>query len=419
MYFFAIIFLNLEKKMSNKTIIYPHINNLILNSSNFINPTKANSNTGIRDWEFYDYSLLLCCIFGTIGNILSIIVMRSKRMRNTNASLFVTCMAVSDIFVLLLKFISMLLKMYKINIFSSCVYLDLFANSFAYISVWLVIIISIERFTAVIYPLKVAIIFSQRKVQVIIGLMVTFFVALSSSRSFCGTPNQNTPYYCSDVKNTFCLNYNNKIYPWIKSTLLSWLPSLLGATLNTIIIVALFKASKNRKNITNTSASIKKNEKTKGNNNVQITSNEKNNHSPNKEKQITIMLLTISITFVIFTLPFAVHELWRKIKRSSTRSYLDKQSQRAVMVLFDLNHSMNFIFYCLTAERFRDELRRIFCGGEKKSKNSTTASTYNQKSNIKSMRVDKNKLKETTETEYLNQNDSNTDQQSVTKKISI
>ena len=59
----------------------------------FSNTTKkltlTNLNSNPREWDFWDYSLLFCLIFGTIGNSLSILVMSTKRLRNTNAALFV------------------------------------------------------------------------------------------------------------------------------------------------------------------------------------------------------------------------------------------------------------------------------------------------------------------------------------------
>ena len=44
----------------------------------------------IREWDFWDYILLICLIFGSIGNFLSILVMNTKELKNTNASLFVS-----------------------------------------------------------------------------------------------------------------------------------------------------------------------------------------------------------------------------------------------------------------------------------------------------------------------------------------
>ncbi len=56
------------------------------NSTNF----QIYSNSSIRRLDFWDYSLFICLIFGTIGNSLSILVMSSKKLRNSNAALFVS-----------------------------------------------------------------------------------------------------------------------------------------------------------------------------------------------------------------------------------------------------------------------------------------------------------------------------------------
>jgi len=58
---------------------------------NYSNQTLLSySYSSYREWDFWDYSLLACLIFGTIGNCLSILVMNSKELRKTNAALFVS-----------------------------------------------------------------------------------------------------------------------------------------------------------------------------------------------------------------------------------------------------------------------------------------------------------------------------------------
>ena len=59
-------------------------------SSNYTKLIKNLAKTNIRDWEFWDYSLLVCVLIGTIGNILSILVMNSKNLSKSNTALFVS-----------------------------------------------------------------------------------------------------------------------------------------------------------------------------------------------------------------------------------------------------------------------------------------------------------------------------------------
>lgn len=152
--------------------------------------------TATRPWDFGEITLLILLVFGTVGNLLSIMVMRTKRMRNTNAALFVTCMAVSDTALLLLKFIANMIKLYRISIYNLCILIQVIPQAATFISVWLIIITSAERTVAVLVPLKVAIIFSKKRCQIIICAMISFFILLSSSTSLCIHYSKKQPYYC-------------------------------------------------------------------------------------------------------------------------------------------------------------------------------------------------------------------------------
>jgi hypothetical protein len=57
--------------------------------NNFSNSSNLIETSIIREWDFWDYSLLICLVFGMIGNSLSILVMNSKELHNSNTALFV------------------------------------------------------------------------------------------------------------------------------------------------------------------------------------------------------------------------------------------------------------------------------------------------------------------------------------------
>ena len=94
------------------------------NNLNVGNQTDSKRGSSVnRPWDFGEVSLLILLIFGTLGNLLSIIVINRKRMRNSTASVFITSIAISDISVLFFKFLSNMIKLYRIPIFSWFVYL--------------------------------------------------------------------------------------------------------------------------------------------------------------------------------------------------------------------------------------------------------------------------------------------------------
>jgi hypothetical protein len=59
----------------------------------------------------------------------------------------------------------------------------------------------------------------------------------------------------------------------------------------------------------------------------------------------------------MFTLPYSIYELIRKISTNSKQSRI---VHRAFLFLLDCLHATNFILYFLSGKRFRAELKRIF-----------------------------------------------------------
>lgn len=392
-----------------------------------------------RSWDIWETNLLVLLIFGCIGNTLTIMVMRTKRMRSTNAALFLTCMAVADICVLLLKFLVNMQKLYRIPVYNVCILVRIVPETAAFISYWLIITTTAERSVAVWYPLKVTEIFSRRRCFIIIIILVSFFVLLSSTQAFCLQYYAKKPYYCiiKGDENGTCQIYINHVYPWIKSAFMSWLPSIAGIFLNSIIIISLSIATKQRKSLnedvlssnfamttyktvnnrrsqsqspsvavtpllkqkakSNNESPSKMNNSSKRSffrklccwrtkktnsllkhdscNNINSgRSNSRTSLSTNqmafncakaanlvslnshcKDRQITIMLCTISVTFVVFTVPYATFELLRRFNESLRV----RELQRAFVFFVDCLHATNFILYCLTGKKFRDELVRI------------------------------------------------------------
>ena len=101
------------------------------------------------------------------------------------------------------------------------------------------------------------------------------------------------------------------------------------------------------------------------------------------------MLLAISISFVVLTMPYSLFELMRKLLNEETFYQIIprnrvREFQRATLLLIDLNHSLNFFFYVLTAERFRIELVNIFMFWKKETKNTNYNSKHNMSRKVNS-----------------------------------
>lgn len=399
--------INRTYKVSNLNKTYNQTNKIIA------------ATTQIRAWDVWDYSLLVLLVIAVIGNTLTILVMRSKKMRKTNTSLFLTCMAIADISVLSLKFLVFLQKLYKIPLYEFCVIVNFLPDIAAFTSYWLIMITTIERCIAVWYPLKVTQIVTKQRCLILVFILIIFFALISSTQIFCLEKRMDAPHYCkikgSEGKGIY-FTYQRMTYPYIKSALMSWIPSVLGIILNALIIFALTKASKkrhemstkNRKNDIDLKSILvkQKNQSIKENVEFKISKfnsqselelatlplnqenvEEKNNKyvkvtriflsQISQERQITIMLISISLTFLILTLPFSIHELLRKLYPTEQK-FKDRFTQRFVLFLLDCLHATNFLLYCLVGKKFRDQLKIILrCKIDSQDKNlGKTSSTY-------------------------------------------
>ena len=103
-------------------------------------------------------------------------------------------------------------------------------------------------------------------------------------------------------------------------------------------------------------------------------------HNSNKIKsnhaRLTILLLSVSISFLILTLPAVVSNLFQVItfdknSSNSNNNYLNLLKSNKMNVSSDpyytfarilmlMNHSINFILYLTFGKRFRHDLKRLF-----------------------------------------------------------
>lgn len=101
------------------------------------------------------YIPVLCCT-GSIGNILSVFVFFRTKLRKLSSSFYLAALAVSDtcflagLFAQWLNFLNV--DIYNQNYF--CQFFTFFSYLASFCSVWFVVAFTVERFIAVIYPLK-------------------------------------------------------------------------------------------------------------------------------------------------------------------------------------------------------------------------------------------------------------------------
>lgn len=93
---------------------------------------------------------------GSVGNILSVIVFFKTKLRKLSSSYYLAALGISDTLFLLGAFVSWL-NYINIDIYNKpyfCQFFTYLSGLCSFLSVWFVVAFTVERFIAVLYPLK-------------------------------------------------------------------------------------------------------------------------------------------------------------------------------------------------------------------------------------------------------------------------
>ena len=103
--------------------------------------------------HYYTPALVLS---GSLGNILSVIVFFKTKLRKLSSSYYLAALGISDTCFLLGAFVPWL-NYININIYNKnycCQFFTYFSGLCSFLSVWFVVAFTVERFIAVLYPLR-------------------------------------------------------------------------------------------------------------------------------------------------------------------------------------------------------------------------------------------------------------------------
>ncbi|CAF1396179.1 unnamed protein product [Adineta ricciae] len=277
---------------------------------------------------------ILMVICGIVGNGLALIVINRRSLRDTSSSVFITYLAIFDISVLVVH-VSSLATSHWIHSYISHCLLTYLADLVTFCSVWIIVIMTLERCIAVRSPFLAKRFCTTENARssiytlIFVALMLfsitfPFVYTIDKVQQKCGVRAQY-----------------QKIIRFIKPTIFYFVPDLLLLA-NVFVIYELFMAKRQRqRTLMNPETAI----------------NQLNAVSFNrKQQQLTIMLVTVSLSFYLFTTP-AIIDYIRQInppkhhdvKRLKLRFLMTNLS----VLWLQMSSATNFFFYCLAGSKFR------------------------------------------------------------------
>ena len=311
-----------------------------------------------------------------INNFLSFIALRSRHMRGTSTAFFMLALSVLDPLVLITKNLVYFPNGLIVHGIS-CKILYFLIYVLGYTNVWILVIMTGDKFFAVWFPLKVSYFCTISRAKYIC-LILLFLTSLVSFHHFWTIDSFLHP---KNARQRFCYYYPAR-YAWIQHlwryidfVIWCFLPFILIFTLSVLIIYKLHQRRQSSPNhirhLIGTSSngplsSINRHQPTNktSQDNFVMRSNQNTDVIRSRHRHITFMLLSVAVVFLLLTLPNSIYfvlDLTYGFNRPPTADdYSQWLRYRRLTILTvimfqlsDLQHATNFFLYLLTSHKFR------------------------------------------------------------------
>ena len=271
---------------------------------------------------------------GLIANTLVIIVVVKGSLRHMVFMSIVMLLAITDNIALCASNLS--LRELFGRIFGesvlSCRILSFFAPCSGLYSSWLIVLISAEHFLAVFFPLKVHIYFTLKRSYILMAVLATISCIISV-------------FYLFAVNVDVLDGYAIRIYCQLGASVNGGLAHIILSVLLYSIITILNSLFVRK---------LKSKPKIHLQNPKQVSS---------RDKLLVLMMFAICTVFAVTTFPICVSMIITSAIHHvhlTDWTAFSEWSYVFTLVLANINHSVNFFFYCITGTVLRKALFRLF-----------------------------------------------------------
>ena len=303
-------------------------------------------------WKIVSPILL---VLGTLGNILSIIVLCRKNVRKSTTSVYLTVLAISDIMFLYSGLLRQwILATFDVDIRKTsefvCKVNFFLVYYFADLSAWLLTALTFERVVLVWNPHRGKIVCSRVSAATVVGVILISLLLFNGHLLFGNGISHELQGNVTVTKECTRIGeeYNDffiRIWPWIDLAKFCIGPFLLLLIGNSLIVI---KIVWNRKKLSSRVGPTLE----------AVSSAQK------KSSSATALLFTLNAVYFITATPISVYLIqfdgW-----ADPTDFQGVATDRLLWVLCNVlmyaNNTFNFVLYCLSGRRFRHEVKRLFC----------------------------------------------------------
>lgn len=306
--------------------------------------------TPITDFAFIIYVIFLPSIaaLGMLGNILTMVVLWSKRMQSTT-TLFLRGLVLTDVGVIVVLSIAitpLAVGMHEqtLPVYVHVIYpqlygpFDFLAMTVQQCNVWILVSVSVERYIAVCHPLKAAYYRTRKKTIITLVLLTVSSAVYNVPRLFGTVANPvtcNLPalqeYTCYEIALTDLgddVFYKDVYKVWMYAIVIYLLPLITMSVINVLIIRELIRMRSRRRDLATYC------------------------QQQQKEDNVTLVLVLIMTVFILCqTLAF-----FNQIDALFDDKTVQENYIALISFLYVVNSSVNFLIYVLVGKKFRHVL---------------------------------------------------------------
>ena len=218
-------------------------------------------------------------------------------------------------------------------------------------SVWLIVVVTVERYVVVCHPLHASAVCRTRYARIITCTLCAVVFVINSH--FFWTVDVHAysresgvvEYLCDggDRFNPFLEN----IWSWVDAALYSVAPFIAISVLNGFIVRCVIASHKERAALSDSEINLSRSRP------IVLSAS-----SSETGARLTLMLLAVSCAFLVTTLPMIAVNVTSAIRGRAKGAELSTffLVRTVTQMLMFLNHSINFFLYCATGHKFRRRL---------------------------------------------------------------
>ena len=293
---------------------------------------------------------------GLVGNTLSFLVMIKPNNRKVSTCIFMAAISINDNLMMCLSFHNWLVNVVKMHPWHlwECKTMAYLFRIALQSSIYQVLAMTFDKYLAIKWPHRAATYSTSKRVNIFIIILYVFSIIYNSIVFFITGLNRGD---CSLVLLNETTARVHNVYTWITFVIDGIIPLSLLIYMNTVIVQTVRKSRKMfKENRTNTKM-VNSPFRNKG-------TDTRQRKMQNAENQLTIMLLMVSILFTILLIPTYVRTVFVNFFK------IDSPSKYASYYLFfqmtiklaSTNNGINFFLYCISGNRFREDLKEILLG---------------------------------------------------------